>query len=148
MSKENYFDYDKQSNNTTIANNGIVKGEMRSSGVSKGGGVLGKGSLAEEYKLIQKRMDDRLTKEIHNNAIAHATTQSTTTFQGKSISFENYGGSIGGKTFEKDSKQSNTRKQQPLVSNDAYINTDDSKGYKFFRSQRSVAMRIKDNYES
>lgn len=63
-------------------------------------------------------MDDRLKKEIENNAIAYSTNNSTT-MQGtggggggsnnnnKSCSFDNYGLGTGGKSMDKESNKSN-----------------------------------------
>ena len=74
--------------------------------------------MAEEYRQRQQRMDSRLKKEIENNAI----------------------GSL--KVVDPLSGL-----KSPLNPNQQLINVMQPKDAKFFRSQRSVAMRIKDSYE-
>ncbi|CDW80517.1 UNKNOWN [Stylonychia lemnae] len=93
-------------------------------------------SLTEEYKKRQMKMDDRLKKEIENHSIAVVTKNSEKSGVPiiKSLSIK--------------------KATSPFHSNDSYINTQgvvntgQDNTQKFFRSQRSVAMRIKDTYEN
>lgn len=74
--------------------------------------------MAEEYRQRQQRMDSRLKQEIENNAIGSLRIVDP----------------LSGL-------------KSPLNPNQELINVMQAKDAKFFRSQRSVAMRIKDSYE-
>lgn len=103
------------------------------------GDIPGKlNSLANEYKERQKRMDDRLKKEIENHAVASVSV-------GKKHS--EYDSEPGANLRVKTIKNKAKGEVSPLQNNDSYINSDNQKTQKFYRSQRSVAMRIKDNYD-
>lgn len=80
-------------------------------GVGLSGNSVGKqlNSLAEEYKQMQKRMDERLKQEIENHAIAPVT--------GKVPA------AVGKKFNAKDIKNVRRKSTSPLQSNDNIINT-------------------------